>query len=99
MDQGFNQYNQPMQQNPTFVKDLVLSIFQICCCCQITGVLSLIFVILANSAFKQGNMIDYQAGTKRAKTTRIIGYILGGAITIGVTIFYVIAIVIGASSY
>ena len=98
MDNGFNQYNQPQQQNPTFTKDLIFSIFQLLCCCQITGILSLIFVILANTAFKQGNYMEYQAKTKTAKTTRIIGYILGGVITIGCTIFYIVAIVLGASA-
>ena len=97
MDNGFNQYQQPV--NPTFVKDLILSIVQLLCCCQITGILSLVFVIMANGDFKQGNMMGYQAGTKRAKTTRIVGWILGAVVSIAITVFYVVMMVIGAASY
>lgn len=91
MDNGFNQCQQ--QPNPTFTKDLVFSIIQLLCCNQITGVISLVFVILANSAFRVGNVADYQAKTKAAKVSRIIGWILGVLIYIFVIAVYGLVIV------
>lgn len=40
---------------PWFIKYLLLSIFQLFCCCQITGILGLIFTIMGNSAYEKGD--------------------------------------------
>ena len=49
-------------------------------CCQITGIIALVFTILANSAFKIGNFADYQAKIKGAKTTLTVGWIVAAVI-------------------
>lgn len=95
MDNGY--YNQGMNQmpqmnpqsTPEFTKCLVLSIIQMLCCCQITGIIALVFTILANSAFKIGNFADYQAKIKGAKTTLTVGWIVAAVIYIIVIIMYV----------
>lgn len=61
------------------------------CCCQITGIISLIFVITANSAWKVGNSADYEQKTKNAKTARIVGWILGAVCGVG----YILLMVFG----
>ena len=69
--------NMNMQgSNPTFTKYLILSILELFCCCQITGIIALVFTCIADSAW--GNdMFKYEQDTKRAKTTLIIGLAIG----------------------
>lgn len=90
MDNGY--YNQGMNQMPQsateFTKYLVLSIIQLLCCCQITGIIALVFTILANSSFKVGNLMDYQSKIKSAKTTLTVGWIVAAVIYIIVIIMY-----------
>lgn len=98
MDNGY--YNQGMgqpnpapqinpQSAPEFTKYLVLSIIQLLCCNQITGIVALVFTILANSAFKIGNILDYQSKIKGAKTTLLIGWIVGILLYVFIFVIYV----------
>lgn len=87
-NQDINQMsNMSKQSTPEFTKYLVLSIVQMMCCCQITGIIALVFTILSNSAFKIGNIEDYQSKIKAAKTTLIVGCIIG-------VIAYIIMIIV-----
>ena len=80
-NQGMNQMpNMNQQSAPEFTKYLILSIIQLLCCNQITGVIAIVFTVLANSAFKVGSMIDYQSKTKAAKTTLTVGWIISAII-------------------
>lgn len=98
MDNGY--YNNGMnhtpnmnpQSAPEFTKNLTLSIVQLLCCNQITGVLAIIFTVLANSAFKMGNMIDYQSKNNAAKTTLRIGWIISAIIYGLIIVIYGFAI-------
>lgn len=76
------------QSTPGFTKYLILSILQMLCCCQITGIIALVFTILANSAFKIGNLAEYQSKIKGAKTTLIVGLIVAAVIYIIFIIVY-----------
>ena len=73
---GYNQ-NMPVGSAPEFTKYLILSIVEMICCCQITGIIGIVFAVMANSAFKIGNMMDYQAKIKNTKTTLLIGLAIG----------------------
>ena len=90
MDNGY--YNQGMNQmtqsTPEFTKYLILSIIQLLCCCQITGIIALVFTILANSSFKIGNLVDYQSKIKSAKTVLTVGWIVAAVIYIIVIVMY-----------
>ena len=90
MDNGY--YNQGMNQmpqsTPEFTKYLILSIIQLLCCCQITGIIALVFTILANSSFKIGNLVDYQSKIQSAKTVLTVGWIVAAVIYIIVIVMY-----------
>ena len=61
------------QQTPGFTKWIIISVVQMSCCCQISGLISLIMVILADSDFKKGLYNDYTSKMKIAKIVTIIG--------------------------
>ena len=61
--------------NPTFVKHLIQSIFQIFFCPYTLGI-PLILTIIANSAWKRGNYEKYRIITKVANVLLIIGWII-----------------------
>ena len=73
---------------------LILSIIQICslCCCNcigfIFGIISLIFVITANNAYKAGNINLYASKIKTAKIINIIGWV-------GMILSFIIGMVMG----
>ena len=66
----------PQQSNPTFTKYLILSILELICCCPITGIIALVFTIMANSAFNSSNMNTYNQYTKYSKVSLIVGVVL-----------------------
>ena len=85
-----NQVYAPAPKNPAFVTWLTLSILQLLCCNQITGIISLIFTILADSDFKRGMMTEYNSKMKGAKIATIIGIIIGVLLYAFVFIYYVL---------
>lgn len=91
-------YNTP-QQNPVFTKYLVLSILEMICCCQITGVIALVLTILANSDFKAGNFVGFESKTKSAKTTLIVGLVIGLVAGIALFFLYGVAILAEINNY
>ena len=84
-NQNMNQMN---QKTPGFTKYLILSILQTLCCCQITGIIALVFTLFANSAFKKGDIADYQYKIKGARTSLIIGLVIGILVTIFIAVVY-----------
>ena len=80
--QQFNNMNGQMQNMnaPDYMLWLILGIIQICslCCCNcaglIFGILTTVFVITANKAFKMGDNITYQSKMKTAKIINLIGW-------------------------
>ena len=84
-NQNMNQMN---QKTPGFTKYLILSILQTLCCCQITGIIAFVFTLFANSAFKKGDMMDYQSKLKGARTSLIVGLVIGVIATIFIVVVY-----------
>lgn len=91
MDNNMNINNNSNINNgsaPDYMLWLVLGIVQICtlCCCNcftfIFGILTVIFACIANTAFKNGNMVEYHSKIKLAKILNIVGWVLliGGTI-------------------
>ena len=83
----YGQQNSQQTQNsnaPDYMTIVILSVLQIvtiCCCIPstfITGIISLVSIISANSDFKNGNYIAYQSKSKTAKITNITGWVLFG---------------------
>lgn len=62
---------------PGFIKYLVLSILETLCCSWIPGVIGIIFTVLFNSAYKSGNIADYESKKKIAKVALWIGLAVG----------------------
>ena len=82
-NQQFNPYGQPVIQAgpmsnmsaPGFTKWLIISILQMMCCNQLTGIICLVMVLMADSDFKRGIMADYQGKMKTVKILTAIGVI------------------------
>lgn len=70
------------QKAPDFTKWIIISVFQMACCCQITGILSLVMVILADSDFKKGLYTEYASKMKTAKIASVVGIILGFIVSV-----------------
>lgn len=97
MDSGYDNsgYNGVTPSAPNFTMYLILSIAELLCCSFITGIIALILTIMANSAYKIGNMIDYQSKMKISKILLIVGLCIG---IIMYVLIFVIFFVIGAST-
>lgn len=54
------------QNAPEYGKNLGLSIFQMICCCQVTGLIALVVTLIANSDYRTGKMDDYEKKMKNA---------------------------------
>ena len=76
------QYQQPVGNAPSFVTILVLAILQTCCCNTITGITAIILILVANGAYKSGNIDDYESKKKAATIVLIVGVILSIVISI-----------------
>lgn len=79
-NQQFNEFGQPFVQAPKtsapgFTKWLIISIMQMMCCNQLTGIVCLILVLIADSDFKRGMFADYQGKMKTVKILTAIGVI------------------------
>ena len=65
---------------PDYMLWLILGIVQICtlCCCNctapITGIITVILVVMGNTSYKQGNLMDYQSKMKIAKIVCGVGF-------------------------
>ena len=91
MGNGQPMYNQAIPpKNPSLTTWLIISILQIFCCNNITGIISLIFTILADSDFKKGLIAEYDSKMKAAKIATIVGVISGVIIAICLIIYYII---------
>lgn len=84
-------YNQQMQgpSDTDFTKNLILSVVQLMCCCQVTGIVALIMCILSNTAYKQGNMADYTAKKDAFNKALFAGWILGGLVYVFYIIYFI----------
>ena len=74
---NYSMNNQIQGSTPGFTKYLTLSILQLACCSQVPGIIALVFTILFNSAYKRGDMTDYESKKKNAKIALIIGLVIG----------------------
>lgn len=61
---------------PNYGLYLGLSIFQLLCCCLVTGILGIVMTIQFDGAYKNGDMQKYESSKKSAKICLIIGFIL-----------------------
>lgn len=80
------------QNAPEYGKNLGLSIFQMICCCQVTGLIALVVTLIANSDYRTGKMDDYEKKMKNANIALIAGRIIGAIATITTIVLQVIAI-------
>jgi len=76
---------QDVKHNSNIIEDetvlyIILSILSLFCCNQITGIISLIFSIMASSDYKRGDYKDAQEKWKICKITLLIGValVIGG---------------------
>ena len=74
-------------EKPNTVLWIVLSAVEIFTCCQITGIVSLIFSIIAHLSADKGNFEDACKKIKIAKTSFWIGFALGLIVIIAYIVF------------
>ena len=80
------------QNAPEYGKNLGLSIFQMICCCQVTGLIALVVTLIANSDYRTGKMDDYEKKMKNANIALIACWIIGAIATIAMLVLQVIVI-------
>ena len=77
---------------PEYGKNLGLSIFQMICCCQVTGLIALVVTLIANSDYRAGKMDDYESKMKNANIALIAGWIIGAIVTIATIVLQIMSI-------
>ena len=84
---------------PGFILYLVLAIIQLLCCNQMTGVITLIYAIIAESDYSNGRIDECKSKLKVCKIATIIGMVLGILIYAFIFFVYGIAIIAEIASY
>ena len=67
-------------EKPNTVLWIILSVVELLTCCQITGIIGLIFSIIGHLSAEKGDYEDASKKIKVAKTLFIIGAVLGGIV-------------------
>lgn len=77
MDNMNNPYNRPVQADaPWFIMWLVISIVQALTCNTLTGIISVVLIVLGNQDYKNGLVAKAEQKKKIAMIVTIIGVIL-----------------------
>lgn len=84
-------------KNPIFIKDLIETILLFLFCHMITGSVSLVFIVKANSSFSTKDYKRYREQTNIAKVARLLGWATHLILIIILIILYVIGLVSIAS--
>ena len=95
-----NRNLQPAGTAPGYMLWLILGIVQTistCCCCGgcislVFGILTMIFAVQANGAFKVGDVMKYKSKINTAKIINIVGWVL----TVGLMILGMVTGLAGA---
>ena len=82
-------------EKPNTVLWIVLSAVEIFTCCQITGILSLVFSIIAHLSADKGNFEDARKKLKIAKTSFWIGFALGLLVIVAYIAIFVLGMAAG----
>ena len=82
------QVERPEGSHPSFALWLTLSIINLLCCCQIMGIIALVFTIIGNNAYTIGNYSEADSKMNTAKILNIIGMIVGFFVTAIYLIFF-----------
>ncbi len=82
-------------EKPNTVLWIVLSAVEIFTCCQITGIVSLIFSIIAHFSADKGNFEDACKKIKIAKTSFWIGFALGLLVIVAYIAIFVLGMAAG----
>ncbi len=80
-----------VQKPPHPPNHLAMAIITLVLCCQITGIVSVIYATQVNSKYAVGDYEGAIRASENAKTWWIIGLALGGLIYLGVIFIYGIA--------
>lgn len=83
-----NNYYNNNQNSPSFGMWLTLSILCAIFASRICGIIAIIFIVVANSAYKNGNLAEYQYNLKIVKIVLTIGLVVG-------IVFFVLGSVFG----
>ncbi len=84
----------PVGEKPNTVLWIVLSAIEIFTCCQITGIIGLIFAIIGHLSAEKGDYEDANKKVKIAKTLFWIGFALGLLFVVA----YLVLVVIGVAA-
>ena len=84
-------------ERPNTVLWIVLSAIEIFTCCQITGIISLIFSIIGHVSAEKGDYADAAKKIKIAKTSFWIGLALGLLFVVAYIVIFALGIAAGVS--
>lgn len=84
-------FGTPVQGDPkcnfeNYTAFLVFSIIEFICCSWITGILALVFTLLANQKYQQNDMMGFESNYKTAKIMLWVGL----AISVLITVFFIL---------
>ncbi len=82
-------------ERPNTILWIVLSAVEIFTCCQITGIISLIFAIIGHVSAEKGDFADAESKLKVAKTSFWIGLILGLLFVVAYIVLFALGIAAG----
>ena len=84
-------------ERPNTVRWIILSVVELFTCCQLTGIIGLIFSIIAHVSAEKENYEDANKKIKIAKTALIIGAIFGAIVVAFFVAVFVLGLVTGFS--
>ena len=92
-------YSEPVvpAEKPNTVLWIVLAAVEIFTCCQLTGIVSLIFAILGHVAADKGNFAEAEKKIKTAKTWFWVGLVLGLVFIIAYFILVAVGVAAGVT--
>ncbi|MBR5872679.1 MAG: CD225/dispanin family protein, partial [Oscillospiraceae bacterium] len=104
-EQGYYQAPaEPVYAEPVVPKDkpntvlwIVLTAIEIFTCCQVTGIIGLIFAILGHTAAEKGDFETAEKKIKTAKTLFWVGLVLGLVVIVAYVILMAIGVAAGIS--
>ncbi|GGE11665.1 CD225/dispanin family protein [Psychroflexus salis] len=81
-----------IQKPPHPPNHLAMAIITLVLCCQITGIVSVVYATQVNSKYAMGDYEGAQRASENAKTWWIIGLVLGLIIYVGAFLVYGLAL-------
>lgn len=81
-----------VQKPPHPPNHLAMAIITLVLCCQITGIVSVVYATQVNSKYAMGDYDGAQRASDNAKTWWIVGLVMGAVVYVGAFFIYGLAL-------